>query len=168
MSNSPTKSSVLRNEPLEMEIKLDDMSGREIVALLAEHLQTLAEVTPPESRHALSLDGLRQPDVAFWSVWQGNALVGCGALKELNPEHGEIKSMRTARAHLRKGIGNRLLKHIISEAQRRGYRRLSLETGAMEYFRPAHGLYEKFGFIKCPPFAGYREDPNSLFMTKEL
>jgi putative acetyltransferase len=162
------KSSVLPNEALDTGIKLDDLSSPEIAEFLAEHLRSLAQVTPPESRHALSLDGLRQPDVAFWSVWQGNSLVGCGALKELNPEHGEIKSMRTAKAHLRTGIGSRLLEHIISEAKRRGYRRLSLETGAMEYFRPALGLYEKFGFTRCAPFAGYREDPNSVFMTKEL
>jgi len=151
-----------------MEIGIDDLSGPEIAALLTEHLRCLAEVSPPESRHALNLDELRKPDIIFWSVWQGHELAGCGALKELDAEHGEIKSMRTAKGHLRKGVASMLLERIISEAKRRGYRRLSLETGSMPYFEPAHRLYRKFGFRTCPLFAGYVEDPNSVFMTKEL
>jgi len=151
-----------------MEIRVDDLSGAEIAELLTEHLRSLAQVSPPESRHALNLDGLRKPEVTFWSVWQGRELVGCGALKELDREHGEIKSMRTAKAHLRKGVAAKILEHIISEAQRRGYRRLSLETGAMEYFRPAHSLYRKFGFRNCAPFGDYRTDPNSIFMTRDI
>jgi putative acetyltransferase len=151
-----------------MEIKVDDLSGPEVAELLAEHLRSLAQVSPPESRHALNLDELRSSDIVFWSVWQGTEVVGCGALKELDAEHGEIKSMRTAAAHLRKGVATVLLEHIISEAKRRDYRRLSLETGAMPYFEPAHRLYSKFGFRRCPPFANYRADPNSMFMMKEL
>jgi putative acetyltransferase len=153
---------------LGLEIKIGDLSAPEIAGLLGEHLRSLAEVTPPESRHALNLDELRKPDITFWSVWHGQEVVGCGALKELDADHGEIKSMRTAAAHLRKGVASMLLKHIIAEAKRRGYRRLSLETGAMPYFKPAQSLYSKFGFRPCPPFAGYVEDPNSVFMTKEL
>jgi putative acetyltransferase len=151
-----------------LEIRIDDLRGREISELLNEHLRSLAEVSPPESCHALSLDGLRQPDVTFWSAWKDGELAGCGALKELGDEHGEIKSMRTAVSHLRQGVGSFVLEHIISEARRRGYRRLSLETGAMSYFRPAHALYEKFGFKRCAPFGNYREDPNSVFMSREL
>jgi len=151
-----------------LEIKIDDLCGPEIAALLAKHLQCMAKVSPPESRHALNLDELRKPDITFWSVWHGSGLVGCGALKELDRQHGEIKSMRTDEAHLRKGVATMLLEHIISEAKRRGYCRLSLETGSMQYFEPAHGLYGKFGFRTCPPFGGYVEDPNSVFMTKEL
>ena len=151
-----------------MEIRIDDLSGPEIAELLAEHLQAMARVSPPESRHALNLDELRRPDITFWSVWQGRELAGCGALKELDRQHGEIKSMRTAKAHLRKGVASRLLKHILTEAKRRGYCRLSLETGSMPYFDPAHGLYRKFGFETCPPFDGYVEDPNSVFMTRAL
>jgi putative acetyltransferase len=151
-----------------LKIKIDDLSSPEIHDLLAEHLRCMAAVSPPESRHALNLDGLRKPEITFWSVWQGGELVGCGALKELGPEHGEIKSMRTAAAHMRKGVGSFVLEHILSEAKRRGYRRLSLETGSMPYFAPAHELYQKFGFKRCVPFADYREDPNSLFMTREL
>jgi len=151
-----------------MEIRIDDLRGCEIAELLAEHLRSMAEVSPPESCHALKLDELRKPDITFWSVWQEEEIVGCGALKKLDAEHGEIKSMRTAAAHLRKGVASLLLEHIISEAQRRGYRRLSLETGAVAYFGPAQRLYRKFGFSRCSPFAGYVEDPNSVFMTKEL
>ena len=150
------------------DIKLDDLRGHEIAELLTEHLRSLAEVSPPESMHALNLDELRKPDITFWSVWQGQTIVGCGALKELDDRHGEIKSMRTAAAHVRKGVASRILEHIISEAKRRGYRRLSLETGALPYFKPAQSLYRKFGFTNCAPFADYAEDPNSVFMAREL
>jgi putative acetyltransferase len=150
------------------DIKIDDLSGPEIRELLMEHLRSLAEVSPPESRHALNLDELREPGITFWSVWQGNEVVGCGALKELDAGHGEVKSMRTAPGHLRKGVGAAVLECIVAEAKRRGYRRLSLETGAMPYFTAAHSLYRRFGFKPCPPFQGYKEDPNSVFMTREL
>lgn len=153
---------------MNLEIRIDDLSGPEIEALLNHHLECLAAVSPPESRHALNLDGLRRPDVTFWSVWRGGALAGCGALKELDAGHGEIKSMRTAPVHLRTGVASFVLRHILSEAHRRGYRRLSLETGSMAYFAPAHALYRKFGFRPCPPFADYRDDPNSVFMTREI
>jgi putative acetyltransferase len=124
--------------------------------------------SPPESVHALDLEALRKPDITFWSAWQDAELLGCGALKELDLLHGEIKSMRTAARHLRKGIAARLLRHIIEEAERRSYRRLSLETGSMEAFAPARRLYTRFGFRQCGPFGSYSEDPNSVFMTREL
>src|SRR5262245_35961381 len=151
-----------------MEIKIDDLSGREIAELLREHLENMAQNSPPESRHALNLEQLRKPEITFWTVWHGSELLGCGALKELTSAHGEIKSMRTATAHRRKGVAARLLAHILEEAKKRNYKRLSLETGSMEAFTPAHHLYAKFGFTKCGPFADYVEDPNSLFMTMEL
>ena len=151
-----------------MEIRVDDLRGPEIIALLQEHLRCMERVSPPESRHALNLDGLRKPEITFWTIWNGSDLAGCGALKQLDPHHGEIKSMRTATAHLRKGIASQMLRHIIDEAKCRGYRRLSLETGAMEYFQPAHKLYASFGFAPCAPFTNYVEDPNSLFMSKEI
>jgi len=153
---------------MDLEIRVDDLHGPEIAALLAEHLECAAKVSPRESRHALDLDGLRKPEITFWSVWQGKELLGCGALKELDNGHGEVKSMRTATAHLRKGVASAVLQHIFTEAKRRGYRRLSLETGSMDYFAPARQLYQKFGFRKCAPFANYREDPNSVFMTMAL
>lgn len=150
------------------DIRVDDLRGPEIAALLAEHLEDMAKVSPPESRHVLNLDGLRQPNVTFWSVWQGSDLVGCAALKELDATHGEIKSMRVARTHLRRGVATRVLDHLIGEAKRRGYRRLSLETGSMVFFEPAHLLYAKAGFKRCAPFASYVADPNSTFMSMEL
>lgn len=151
-----------------MEIKIDDLTGTEIADLLREHLANMAENSPPQSIHALSLDELRQPDITFWSVWNGAELLGCGALKELDPVHGEIKSMRTASAHRRKGVAAGLLANILEEAKRRKYKRVSLETGSMRAFIPAHRLYAKFGFRECGPFADYTEDPNSIFLTKEL
>ena len=118
--------------------------------------------------HALNLDALRQRDITFYSAWEGAELVGCGALKELTTDHAEIKSMRTAAAHLRRGVASRMLRHLMDEARRRKYGRLSLETGASELFAPAQALYRKFGFKSCGPFGSYRDDPNSVFMTMNL
>jgi len=151
-----------------MQLKLDDLNGPEIQSLLQYHLDDFAQHSPPESCHALDLDGLRGPDVTFWTVWEDDDLMGCGAIKELDPEHGEIKSMRTAPQHLRKGVARYVLEHIVAEARRRGYKRLSLETGSMAPFKPAQLLYSRFGFTECPPFGSYKVDPNSLFMTKEI
>ena len=151
-----------------MEIRIDDLRGPEIAALLTEHLEAMAQISPPESRHALNLEGLRKPGITFWTVWDGKRLAGCGALKEINLTHGEVKSMRTARSHLRQGIAEGLLQHIIAEARKRGYRRLSVETGSMPYFEPARRLYRKCGFVECPAFVGYKPDPNSTFFTREL
>ena len=150
------------------EIRLDDLQSAAIIALLDEHLRSMERVSPPESRHALDLAGLRQPEITFWTIWQREELAGCGALKQLDPQHGEIKSMRTAYRFQRKGIASTMLRHVIAEAERRRYRRLSLETGAMDYFEPARTLYANFGFVRCAPFDKYLEDPNSVFMTKEL
>jgi putative acetyltransferase len=151
-----------------LEIRIDDLTGPEIAELLREHLANMAENSPPESIHALNIEQLRQPDITFWSAWSEDGLLGCGALKELDPLHGEIKSMRTVSRHRRKGVAARLLEHILEEARRRNYRRVSLETGSMSAFAPAHHLYASFGFVECGPFADYVEDPNSRFMTKEL
>lgn len=151
-----------------MEIKVDDLSLPEVEELIMDHLRNMALHSPAESRHALNLDGLRQPEITFWSAWEGDEVVGCGALKELDARHGEIKSMKTSPLHLRKGVSKRVLQHIIDEARRRGYSRLSLETGSMAAFDPARRLYERFGFVYCKPFAQYKEDPNSLFMMIEL
>ena len=124
--------------------------------------------SPAESVHALDLEALRAPEVTFWTVWQASELAGCGAIKELDANHGEIKSMRTASSHLRKGVAAVLLDHILSVARERGYRRLSLETGSVEAFAPARALYGRFGFRLCAPFADYVEDPYSVFMTLEM
>jgi len=149
-------------------IKIDDLTGLEIRELLQEHLASMRVHSPPESVHALPIEGLRRPEITFWSVWENGELLGCGALKELDSQHGEIKSMRTASRHVRKGVAQTLLQYIIGEAARRGYRRLSLETGSMQAFEPARQLYACSGFTFCGPFADYVEDPNSVFMTKKL
>ena len=151
-----------------MEIRLDDLSSREVIGLLNEHLHSMAQHSPPESVHALDLDGLRQPEVSFWSAWEGAQLLGCGAIKQLDATHGEIKSMRTASAHLRKGVAAALLQHILVEAGKRRYRRLSLETGSAPAFAPARSMYARFGFVPCEPFADYVPDPHSVFMTRTL
>ena len=151
-----------------MRIEIDDLSRPAIHALLNEHLQSMYELSPPESVHALDLERLRTPGITFWSVWEGALLIGCGALKELDPKHGEIKSMRTPVALRRKGAGRAILAHIIEVARSRDYERLSLETGSHEAFRPAQKLYESFGFTYCGPFGEYVEDPHSVFMTMRL
>ena len=151
-----------------MNIKVDDLTGSEVISLIGEHLHGMTLHSPPESIHALGLDELKGPDITFWTVWNEEQLMGCGALKELDSHHGELKSMRTASAHLRKGVAQAMLEHIIREARERDYSRLSLETGSMEAFIPARKLYEKYGFVYCPPFGDYIEDQNSVFMTMKL
>lgn len=151
-----------------MKIIVDDLRGPEIHELLQEHLQSMRFHSPPQSVHALDLDRLRQPEITFWTVWDNCELLGCGAIKELDPHHAEIKSMRTASNHLRKGVARTLLNHILEQARRRGYSRLSLETGSMAAFEPARQLYASFGFEYCGPFGDYLEDPNSVFMTRTL
>lgn len=151
-----------------MQIEIDDLSRPAIHALLKEHLQSMRALSPPESVHALDLDKLRQPGISFWSAWEGTTLLGCGALKELDPKHGEVKSMRTPEALRRRGAGRAILTHLVEVARARGYQRLSLETGSMAAFLPAQRLYRSFGFDYCGPFADYLEDPNSVFMTLRL
>ncbi|MBC2776088.1 GNAT family N-acetyltransferase [Parasphingopyxis marina] len=152
----------------EFEIREDDLSGVEITALLEFHLAEMMRHSPIESVHAMPVARLRQPDVTFWSAWQGGALAGCGAMKALEPDHGELKSMRTAPEFLRRGVAEAVLLHMIAEARRRGYARLSLETGRPAPFHPAHALYRKHGFEECPPFADYGPDAFSMCMTRAL
>ena len=151
-----------------MRIEPDDLTRPQVLALLQEHLDNMNELSPPESMHALDVSKLRAPGITFWAVWDGDELLGCGALKELEPGHGEVKSMRTPRALRRRGAGRAMLAHILQVARERKYERLSLETGSMEAFVPAQSLYESVGFERCGPFGDYREDPNSVFMTLKL
>ena len=151
-----------------MRIELDDLTRPAIHALLNEHLQNMHALSPPESVHALDLDQLRDPTVPIWSAWDGDTLLGCGALKELDQSHGEVKSMRTPGALRRRGAGRTILEHIISVARSRGYARLSLETGTMDAFVPAQRLYASYGFTPCGPVGAYVEDPHSTFMTLKL
>ncbi len=151
-----------------LQIREDDLTGKKIADLLREHLENMYEITPPESVHALDLEALRSPDITFWSAWEGSELLGCGALKELDSRSGEVKSMRTAKPHRRKGVASQILEHIIKEAKRRGYDCLNLETGSFSEFAPARALYTRYGFEYRGPFADYIDDPNSVFMTKKL
>ncbi|MBO2458544.1 GNAT family N-acetyltransferase [Actinomadura violacea] len=151
-----------------MRIVVDDLSGPEIAEFLEEHVRQMRSITPLESKHALDLDALRRPDVTFWSVMDGGDVVGCGAIKRLDASHAELKSMRTSTVRKRSGIASRLLGHIIAEAERMGFTRLSLETGSDDFFLPARRLYEKYGFEYCEPFEEYRPDRNSVFMTRAL
>ncbi|GIU22601.1 GNAT family N-acetyltransferase [Shewanella schlegeliana] len=151
-----------------MQIKVGQLCSEQVLALLKAHHEDMASHSPPESVHALDVSGLEAEDVTFWSLWCEDELAGCGALKQLDSRHGEIKSMRTSSHFLRQGVAQTLLAHIISEARARGYQRLSLETGSMAAFIPARKLYEQFGFIECQPFGDYKQDPYSSFMSKML
>ena len=151
-----------------MRIKEDDLSGTEIVGLLEEHIRNMYEWSPPESVHALDLTKLRVPEITFWTVWQDELLMGCGALKEISKYQGEIKSMRTPSARRGQGAGRKMLEHIIKVARERNYHVLRLETGSQPAFEPARKLYESYGFEYCGPFGAYKEDPNSSFMQLRL
>ncbi len=151
-----------------MQIRIDDLTSPEIAELLNEHLQDMYAASPPESVHALDLGKLRKPEITFWSVWDNNELVGCGAIKELDSTHAEIKSMRSSNRFRGKGVGKKMLEHILAVASQRNYQRLSLETGSQDFFIPARKLYERYGFEVCGPFSDYKEDPYSVFMTRKL
>jgi putative acetyltransferase len=146
----------------------DDLWEPEIVELLELHLPAAHGVSPPGSVHALSIERLRQPDVTLWSVWDGDELAACGALKELDSTHGEIKAMRAAPEYRGKGAGRAVLEHIIAEAEARGYARLSFETGRTEDYVPARALYEAYGFTPCAAFADYVLDDFSICMSRAL
>jgi putative acetyltransferase len=147
---------------------LDDLARPAVRALIDEHLGDMRATSPPESIHALDHDQLRAEHVTFWTAWDEDGLLGCGALKQLDAEHGEIKTMRTAPAARGRGVGAAVLGFLLAEARRRGYRRVSLETGSQDFFAPARRLYARHGFVVCEPFADYVADPNSVFMTLNL
>lgn len=153
---------------MSLQIEVDDPARPDVLALLEEHLRNMHELSPPESVHALDVSRLKTPDITFWSVREGGVLLGCGALRQLSPDHGEIKSMRTPAALRRRGAGRAVLEHILAEAKRRGYARLSLETGTPAAFDAARRLYESVGFRECGPFGDYRLDPYSVFMRLDL
>lgn len=152
----------------ELRIETGELARPDVRSLLAEHLADMHATSPADSVHALDLEALAAPAVTFWTVRREGELLGCGALRRLTDAHGEVKSMRTARHARGTGVASRLLDHIVAEAYRRGYTRLSLETGTQPFFAPAHRLYRRYGFVDCPPFDGYRPDPNSAFLTLVL
>ncbi len=149
-------------------IREDDLTGAEITELLRLHLDEMHQWSPPESVHAMPIERLRASDVTFYSLWQGDQLAACGALKQIDPSHGELKSMRAHPEFRGKGAGRAMLDHLLGEARQRGYTRVSLESGRPEAFRPARALYEANGFAECPPFADYAADDFSICMTREL
>ncbi|MEV0902540.1 GNAT family N-acetyltransferase [Actinoplanes sp. NPDC049802] len=151
-----------------LRITVDDLTGPDIAALLQQHIDDMRATSPPESKHALDLDGLRKPNITVWTAHDGHHLVGCAALKQLDPTTAEIKSMRTAATAQRRGVASTLLRHLITEARTRHYTHLYLETGSADYFTPARTLYQNFGFQPCPPFADYRPDPHSVHMLLTL
>jgi putative acetyltransferase len=151
-----------------MQITAGDFGDPRVIELLRFHLTNARAQTAPGSAHALDLTGLQSPDISFWTIWDGDTLLGFGALKRLSPDHGEVKSMHTLQTMRRKGVGSAILRHIVATARERGMSRLSLETGSWEYFRPARTLYARHGFVECAPFADYGLDPNSVFMSLDL
>ena len=151
-----------------MKITDGGLDNARVQTLLAHHFAMARAETAPGSAHALDLSGLKSPDVHFWSAWDGEHLVAIGALKRLTESHGEIKSMHTEQSRRRVGAGSAMLRHIMDRARQMGLSRLSLETGSWPYFAPARALYQRHGFVECPPFGSYRADPNSVFMTLEL
>jgi putative acetyltransferase len=148
-----------------MQITRGDLSDDRILRLLRHHFDTCHAVTPPGSAHVFDVSRLAAPEIDFWAAWDGDTLLGVGAMKPLDATHGEVKSMHTTEAARRRGVGSTLLKHIIATSRARGLTRLSLETGSFGYFEPARALYMAHGFEECPPFGDYRPDPNSVFLT---
>lgn len=151
-----------------MRFQIDDLRGAEIQALLSEHLEEMHATSPAEAVHALDLDALRAPNITFWTLWKGDDLLGCGALKEIDETHGEVKSMRTAQSHRGTGAGRAVLSKILETGRKRGYKRISLETGTSPNFLAARRLYEAYGFEVCEPFGDYEDHAFSLFMTLRL
>ena len=150
------------------EISIDDPRAPDVRRLLATHLAFARAPTPPEDAHALDVDGLLEPAVTFFSLRQDGALLAVGALKRLDSEHAEVKSMHTVETARGQGIGRRMIEYLIAVARESGYRRLSLETGSMVEFAPARSLYVSAGFEPCEPFGDYRASPNSTYMTLYL
>lgn len=151
-----------------MHIRRDNLAGNEVIDLLREHLHSMTLHSPSASIHALDVEALRQPQISFWTAWHGGELPGCGALKQLDAQHAEIRSMRTASRHRRKGVAAAMLEHLLQKSRQGGYRRLSLETGSAGAFTSAHRLYARFGFTFCEPFADYIEDPCSVCMSRQI
>ena len=145
-----------------------NFDNSEVNNLLKKHFIELRSVSPAGSTHVLDIEGLKDPSIKFWSLWENNKLVGCGALKFLEKNHGEFKSIRVADEFKKKGIGDRIINHLIEEAKKLKISKLSIETGAGDFFLPARNLFSKFGFKSCPPFAHYNDDPNSCYYTLDL
>ena len=145
-----------------------NFDNSEVNDLLKKHFVELRSVSPVGSTHVLNIDGLKDPSIKFWSLWENNKLIGCGALKFLEKNHGEFKSIGVADQFRKKGVGERIINHLIEEAKKLKISKLSIETGAGDFFLPARNLFSKFGFKTCPPFAHYKDDQNSCYYTLNL
>jgi putative acetyltransferase len=153
---------------MSVRIQNANLEAPEFISLIDTHAELMLSLSPPGSCHFLPMEGLKDPAVTVWEMRDGADLVGCGGLKHLSESHGEIKSMHTLSAKRGAGLGRKMLDHVMTEAKARGYKRLSLETGSMDGFKPSRTLYQSSGFEICPPFGDYVEDPHSVFMTKLL
>lgn len=151
-----------------MRIELDDLTHPQVIALLQEHLQDMFATSPPESVHALDIGALKAPNIRFFTAWQEDILIGCLAIKHINADLVELKSMRTSSNARGQGVASKLLQHVLDYTKTSGFKQVSLETGVQEYFAPARNLYRKFGFVDCGPFCDYTNDPNSHYMTLYL
>ena len=136
--------------------------------LLTKHFIELRSVSPPGSTHVLDIPGLKVPSIKFWSLWENEELIGCGALKFLDENHGEFKSIRVANKFRKNGMGEKIISHLIDQAKQIGIKKISIETGSGEFFIPARKLFKKFGFKECKPFAHYKEDPNSCYYSLNI
>tara|TARA_B100000131_G_C18103561_1_gene606930 strand:- start:966 stop:1421 length:456 start_codon:yes stop_codon:yes gene_type:complete len=136
--------------------------------LLNKHFFELRSVSPEGSTHVLDIPGLKDPSIRFWSLWENDELIGCGAIKIFDNNHGEFKSIRVADKFRKSGVGEKIISHLIDRAKQIGIKKLSIETGAGDFFLPARKLFKKFGFISCKPFAHYKEDPNSRYYTLDF
>ena len=145
-----------------------NFDNSEVNELLLNHFKELRSVSPEGSTHVLDIPGLKDPSIKFWSIWEDSKLVGCGAIKLFDQKHGEFKSIRVTNEFRKKGYGEKILKHLLIKAKNLNLRKLSIETGSGEFFKPARELFQKIGFKKCPPFANYKEDPNSCYMNLDI
>ena len=137
----------------------------EVNKLLISHFIELSSVSPVDRGHVLDIPGLKNPNIKFWSLWENDQLIGCGALKFLDKEHGELKSIRVADSFRRKGNGFKVINHLINEAKELNIKKISLETGTGNFFTPARKLFDKCGFKVCEPFAHYKKDPDACYMS---
>ena len=145
-----------------------NFSNSKVDELLKKHFIELRSVSPEGSSHVLDIPGLKDPSIRFWSLWDEEELIGCGALKTLEPDHGEFKSIRVADKFRKMKIGQKIISHLIDKSKQLGFKKLSVETGSGEFFAPARKLFEGFGFKTCKPFAHYKEDPNSCYYSLNI
>ena len=145
-----------------------NFDNSEVNDLLNKHFLELRSVSPAGSTHVLDIDGLKDQSIKFWSLWENDELIGCGALKFLDDNHGEFKSIRIADKFRKNGLGTKIIDHLINEAKKLNIKKISVETGSGDFFLPARKLFKKCGFASCKPFAHYKKDPNSCYFYLDI